>query len=288
MSTNTLRSSKPATDGSVRNSTKRAANTVQWILQEFEDTVRLANALDRLGLPYSFHRVVPFVGELDPAPIVTDPHSVVLFGSYTLWRAAAAHDYRPGVFTVRPFVNEKAWRPFLLNGPEARFLTLREAPERLADEARNWFVRPVEDTKEIAGRVRSSAEIVQMAEKVLALDETDIPNGSLRHDTRLMLSKPVEILQEWRVWIVEGRIVTFSLYKEGVRVVYRPEIDDDALLFCRTLADANPDYSPAYVMDVCRTENGLRLLETNCVNAAGSYAADLQKLAASIDALSGG
>jgi hypothetical protein len=37
------------------------------------------------------------------------------------------------------------------------------------------------------------------------------------------------------------------------------------------------------VMDICQTEDGLRLLETNCINAAGFYAADLAKLAMAID-----
>jgi hypothetical protein len=49
--------------------------------------------------------------------------------------------------------------------------------------------------------------------------------------------------------------------------------------------DINPGYSPAYVVDICRTEEALKLLETNCINAAGFYAADLTKLAADIDGL---
>lgn len=44
----------------------------------------------------------------------------------------------------------------------------------------------------------------------------------------------------------------------------------------------NPDYPPAYVIDVCRTEDGLKLLESK---AAGFYAADLVKLAEAIDGL---
>ena len=41
------------------------------------------------------------------------------------------------------------------------------------------------------------------------------------------------------------------------------------------LVARNPAYLPAYVMDICRTDDGLRLLETNCINAAGFYAADV-------------
>ena len=81
-------------------------------------------------------------------------------------------------------------------------------------------------------------------------------------------------------------IVTFSLYKEGSRIFYRHEIDDDALEFAKRLVEANPHYAPAYVIDICRTDDGLRMLETNCINAAGFYEADLLKLVSAIDGFS--
>lgn len=258
---------------------------MQWLLQEFEDTHKLADVLDRLTIPYSWHKVVPFVGDLTPEPVIADPNNVVFFGSYTLWRYAQARDLKPGVFKLRPFVREEVWHPFLLNGSDALFLTLRDIPEMLPDDGKHWFLRPVDDSKEEPGKVKSSDEIIALANKVLALDEGEIPHGSLRHDTALMLSEPVQILKEWRLWVVGGKVVTYSLYKEGTRVVYRHEIDGDALDFAQQLADANPDYAPAYVLDVCRTADGLRMLETNCINAAGFYAADLMPLVAAIEKL---
>ena len=258
---------------------------MQWILQEFQDTKNLAAALDRLGFSYSWHKVVPFVGELIPEPNIADPNAVVMFGSYTLWRKAEASNYRPGVFKLRPFVHEKAWHPYLLNGADALFMVLREIPAVLTDDGRDWFLRPVDDSKELAGKVVPAGKIIEMAEQVLTVDEAEVPDGALRHDTLLMLTEPVRILREWRVWVVADEVVTFSLYREGSRVVYRPEIDDDALDFARQMVEANPDYAPAYVIDICRTEAGLRLLETNCLNSAGFYAADLVKLAVAVDAL---
>ncbi|WP_298969577.1 ATP-grasp domain-containing protein [uncultured Roseobacter sp.] len=84
---------------------------------------------------------------------------------------------------------------------------------------------------------------------------------------------------------MRDEIVKYSLYKVGARVVYRHEIDEDALEFAKRLVEANPSYAPAYVIDICRTEDGLKMLETNCINAAGFYEADLVKLASSIDEL---
>lgn len=258
---------------------------MQWILQRFEDTIKLAEALDDLSIPYSWHKVIPFIGELEPEPSISDPSRVVFFGSYSLWRYAERKGLAPGVFMIRPFVHEAPWQPFMLNGPDARFLTVAQIETDLEDDGRAWFIRPVSDAKEQPGMVRTTSEIRETARKVMSLDADDIPGGSLRPDTEMMLTTPVRIQQEWRIWIVGDEIITWSLYKEGRHVIYRHEIDADALAFARELVASNAGYAPAYVLDVCRTDQGLRLLETNCMNAAGFYAADLRKLALAIDAI---
>ena len=261
---------------------------MQWILQDFEDTRKLADVLERLGIVHSWHKVIPFVGELIPEPTIEDSSRVIMFGSYALWRYARDKQLSPGVYTLRPFVHEAVWHPHLLNGTDALFLTLAEISDMLPDDGRDWFMRPVDDSKAEPGRVRDSHEIHALAKKVSLLDPADIPNGSLRPDTALMLTHPVNIQQEWRLWAVAGRIVTYSLYKQGARVVYRSEIDNDALVFAQRMVDLNSDYAPAYVIDICRTQDGLHLLETNCLNAAGFYAADLAKLVIALEDLDEG
>jgi len=258
---------------------------MQWILQSFEDTDKLAHVLDRMGIAYSLHKVVPFVGTLLPKPAIPNPNRVVLFGSYTLWRYAQAHNLRPGVFTIRPYIHEVPWHPFLLNGQDVRFMTVREIAYDLPPTDQSCFIRPVSDSKEIAGTVMTQREAVAMAQKVMSVPLDDIPQGALRHETEMMLARPARIQKEWRLWIVNDKIVTYSLYKEGTRVVYRSEIDADVLRFAQKLVSLNPDYAPAYVMDVSRSDRGLGLIETNCVNAAGFYAADLSKLVTAIEAL---
>ena len=107
---------------------------MQWILQEFEDTRKMADALDQLHIPYSWHKVVPFVGDLTPEPKIQDPNAVVMFGSYTLWRYAKVNKLNPGVIKIRPFVHETPWQPFLLNGADALFLTIRDIPKKLPND----------------------------------------------------------------------------------------------------------------------------------------------------------
>jgi hypothetical protein len=104
---------------------------MQWVLQDFEDTTKLAAALNRLGLSYSWHKVVPFIGELVPKPDIPDPSSVVMFGAYSLWRYAEANGLWPGVFKLNPFLHEAAWQAHLLNGPGAIIATVAQLPDRL-------------------------------------------------------------------------------------------------------------------------------------------------------------
>jgi len=259
---------------------------MQWLLQRFDDTLKLAEALDQLGIVYSWHKVIPFIGELVPEPIVPDTQSVVFFGSYSLWKYSAEKGFLPGVIKLNPFVHEKAWHPYLLNGTDALFITLRDVPNLLKDEDRDWFIRPVNDSKEEPGNVKSSQDIIRMAENVLALKEEEIPDGSLRHDTELMLTKPVSIFKEWRLWVVSDQVVAHSLYRDCGHVTHRAEIDADVMDFAREMVSVNPGYATAYVMDICRTEDGLKIIETNCINAAGFYAADLIELAKAIEGLS--
>ncbi|MGX9356339.1 ATP-grasp domain-containing protein [Roseobacteraceae bacterium S113] len=256
---------------------------MQWILQDFEDTHKLAAALKRHGAAFSFHKVVPFIGTLEPAPVIADPKRTILFGSYTLWRYAEAAGLQPGVFRIQPFIDQTPWLPDLLNGADGRFIVLQDIPAQIEADDRAWFIRPKDDSKEIAGKVLSGADIVNLARGVVALDKADIPKGSLRHDSEMMLFTPKRIKAEWRLWVVGGKVVTWSLYKQGTRVLYKPEIDDDALAFGQSLAARHPTYSPAYVMDICRTDAGLRMIETNCINAAGLYAADLDALITALE-----
>lgn len=255
---------------------------MQWILQEFEDTKKLADTLDHLNIPYTWHKVIPFIGELTPEPNIVNSNAVIMFGSYTLWRYAQSNNLKPGVFKIKPFIHEKLWHPYLLNGVNAKLLTVRELPGKLSNDDKDWFIRPVNDSKEEPGRVRSANEIIELANKVLALDESEIPDGSLQHNTKLMLTEPVSILQEWRIWIIQNEVVTYSLYKEFGRVIYRYEIDEDALVFAKRMAETNTNYSAAYVMDICRTDKGLKIVETNCLNAAGFYSANLLDLVQAI------
>ncbi len=256
---------------------------MQWILQEDKDNVDLAEILDRMGITYSVHSKLRDVAV--PELVVDDPTRVIVFGYYSAQSFARDRGYTPGVFELQPYVLEQAWQPYLLNPRDAaQFIRVRDIPGTVPDSDRKYFVRPVEDSKTMSGIVLTGKEIRAKAAEVLETPTERLVLGRLSPDTELSLSAPVTIQKEWRVWVVSGKVVTWSLYKMAGQMVVRREIDQDALDFVAKMVKVNPSYSDAYVIDICRTEDNLRIIETNCINFSGYYDADLQRL---VDAMEG-
>lgn len=249
---------------------------MHWILQTniFSETgwATLVETLERFDLPHSVHKVVPFVGELIPAPQLAHSNAIC-FGSYSMRHAARLYQWTPGVFDLdqQDFKQQlRHWGAHMLNSRSevCRFKDARFKADRL-------FVRPTNDTKYFAGKVFEREDFLQWQNAVCALGLTD--NSSLTPETEIQLAPPVAIHAEYRYWVVKGKIVTRSLYKRGQRVMYSSEVDPrlDAYVMDR-LAEWLPHET--FVIDVCDTGDGMKIVEINTLNAAGFYAADVQRL----------
>jgi hypothetical protein len=249
---------------------------MHWVLQNnlFSEPGwdALVSTLERFGLSHSVHRVVPFVGELQPA-LELDHRNVICFGAYSLRHVALREGWSPGVFDLfeQDFERQRAhWGSHLLNADSVvcRFGDVRFEGVK--------FIRPTNDSKSFAGRVFDPDEFVAWQRAVQTLTPED--GSTLTSDTEVQVATPVVIHAEYRYWVVDGVIVTRSLYKRGSRVFSSPEVDAriDAYVQARV-----EEWQPhrAFVIDVCETTEGLRIVEINTLNAAGFYAADVQKLA---------
>lgn len=255
-------------------------HAMHWILQTnlFKETEwdQLVATLERFGLPYSVHKVIPFIGQLEPVPQVEDDW-VICMGSYSMRHAAREFGWTPGVYDLfeQDFTQQKvAWGERMLNA-DSQVVEFQHA--RLDGPT---FIRPIDDSKYFTGRVFEPEEFADWQQKVCVLEE-DFGN-SLRKDTRLQLSMPKAILTEARIWVVDGQIVTHSTYKRGTRVLYTREVDPHLLEFAQAAVD---DWQPhrAFVIDVCDTDQGPKIVEINTLNSAGFYAGDVQKLVLALE-----
>jgi hypothetical protein len=249
----------------------------------------LLDFLERAGLPKLFVKAIPFTDRLMPADF--DPTTVqdisaipdiqmpegptIVMGSYTLAKIADKRGWKPGAFLegLSYDVWSERWGDEILN-PRAKLSKFSEV--KIAETK---FIRPVEDSKAFAGKVFAPNEWADWQSDVLkACCDTDPLNG----DTDVLISEPVEIWTENRIWMVGGKAVTHSQYKRGRTVHYDPNVDDEVLDFAARVTDAwRPN--DAYVIDVAQTPLGCKVVEVNCLNAAGFYAADMGKLVTALE-----
>jgi len=247
---------------------------MHWILQEnifFENGWDdLVATLDRFGFEYSVHKVVPFTGELIPAP-KEGLSKAICFGSYSMRHAAKKYSWTPGVFDLHDygFVEQKKhWGANLLNY-ESVVSKFSEA-KFTEDE---MFVRPVLDSKSFSGRVFSRDGFTHWQKQVANLGT----ESTLTSDTKIQLAKVHRIQAEYRYWIVKGQLITKSMYKLGDRVLYKRDVDSRVDDFVRDrVSEWSPHY--AFVVDVCDTDSGLKVIEINTLNSSGFYNGDVQKL----------
>lgn len=257
-------------------------SAMHWILQEnlFHEPGwnRLLETLERLGVPHSVHKVVPFVGELIPAA-APSARAVICIGAYSMRHVARREGWWPGVFDLEPFdfrVQLAHWGEHLLNA--------HSAVSRFADarfDADALFVRPISDSKAFGGRVMTRDEFAPWQHAVCALHEDD--GSTLTADTLIQLAPPRVVRLEARCWVVKGALVTASLYKRGERAFASEDVPEPLLQYARErVAQWQPH--EAFVLDVCETDEGMRVVELNTLNAAGFYACDVQRLVGALEA----
>ena len=253
---------------------------MHWILQEniFNEAAFdvMVATLKRFNIPFSEHKVVPFIGEISPDINPIGP--VVCMGTYSLRHLAKKKDWAPGVWDL-------AEQHFLIQLDHwgAHMLNYECDVEEFQNGSINGraFVRPIEDTKVFAGAVFNEDEFAEWQHRICVLNEH--PNGTtISNDTLIQICSLKQIYSEYRFWIAKGSIITSSLYKMGEKVRYENGAPDTIVKFVRDrVAEWEPD--DAFVIDVADTPNGFKIVEINTLNSSGYYAADMQKLVLTLD-----
>lgn len=259
---------------------------MHWIIQENLNREQgwdaLVDFLGRMDIPYSLHKVIPFIGELEPQP-APRCRQVIAMGSYSLRHAAKRYAWYPGVFDLQEQTFERQrehWGEHMLNFDshvcEFQHVDFGSEPE--------LFLRPIHDSKVIAGGVFSAEKVRELQRNVAGQFHEPGSSNALCADTVVQVCPTKKIAAEYRYWIVDGRIATSSLYKRGHRVIYQGEAEIDPRIDIYAAARA-AEWQPAraFVLDVCETSLGLRIVEINTLNAAGFYAANLPRLVMALE-----
>jgi len=233
---------------------------MHWIVQNNlfrEETYgAMLEALQRLNVKHTIVSVQPFVDELEPEPDIGQ-ELVYICGSVKLGRIARERKWFPGCFLNTKTMRYEAWDAAigeeLLNhgGTVAKFGTA-ELPAQ-----GEFHVRPCEDTKAFSGKCFYKAEFDSWRQNMID-SEGIIIDGSLRRhklgltsETDIVIAPVQSIQREYRFFVVDGKVVTGSLYKLGGKACYSNVIDQDAQDYAQAMVDEwQPDR--AFVMDIAQ------------------------------------
>ncbi|MDZ4686426.1 MAG: ATP-grasp domain-containing protein [Planctomycetaceae bacterium] len=181
----------------------------------------------------------------------------------------------PGDFSVTAY--RQRWRAWLLNA-DAESLSLgeflwkrQEVWHRWQDDSGRLFVRPDDGFKTFTGSLLSLSGLEIWWEARQAFMTPT--------HTRIWVSHPQPIHEEYRVFVVDGRVVTASQYRPGIALCENCEL---AAFVEAAVSDVQP-IMRMLAVDVASTDEGLRVVEIGCIPCLDFYAANLMELTAAIE-----
>ena len=237
---------------------------------------KLLPFLDKMEIPYETNRVIPFGGGFLEEPKPTE-ENIIVIGSYSMTVEAIDRGWVPGAFTNDNYdyrVWSKEWEGKCLNAPA----TISKFGE-VAEQDDLFFIRPCLDDKQFTGQVMDWEEFAEWQEKVVNLGEG---YTTLDYDTAVLVSEPKKIEAEYRFIVVDEKVITGSLYKQGQTVLYQECTDEYLCGYAQFIADC---WCPSrgFALDLCVHAGEIWVLEMGNMNAAGLYDCDVQKVVMALE-----
>ena len=237
----------------------------------------LISTLDRMELPYEIVKVLPFVDDFE---FETDRKDIFCFGSVKMSRVAKKYGWYPG-----SLLNENHDYTVYSRYYKDNLLNYDSIIQKFGDDIKTteiFFARPVLDNKTFTGRVFDIYEWNEFKDRHFSSGH----ESTLNNDTLIQISSVKKILKEFRFWVIGGEVVTGSLYKTGSFVYSSEIVDDGALEFCKEMVKIY-QLADAFVMDICEVSIGqvseYKIVECGCINSAGFYQCNMQKMINAIE-----
>lgn len=242
-----------------------------WIVQsnlgKSGDVDEIARTCVRLGVGFLPVKAIPF----DPnPPEIYLPGPVCFYGATNFVAVAnRAGRWQPGAFFDDYLFTFPVWNTHYecLNS-DGEVTTIGEFAERELDPDDEFFIRPVRDLKEFAGNVVRFGDFAEWYKRISHNEYT------VKTDCPIMVAAPKRISAEWRLFLVDGEVVSGSRYKKDGRLDISPDFPAAVKAYAEAAARAWQP-APVFVLDVCAAGDLLRVVEIGCFNSAGFYAADI-------------
>lgn len=253
---------------------------------------RLLETLVKYNLPFTLVKIFPFINKIVdvndvpttpyevtelPDLLVSDPNNVFVFGGVKMARIAHLNNWKPGSMFNENHdysVYSQHYKENLLNCDSI----VQPISKQIDWDRLEYFIRPTQDSKSFTGKVFNKIEWEEFIENQLH----NYRSESFNEATLIQIAIPKLIYKEYRFWVVNGEIVTGSSYPVNFNIDYIDPIEDSAVEFAQRMVDTF-QIAKAFVIDVCLTDNGWKIVELNCINHAGFYKSNIGKIIESLE-----
>lgn len=255
-------------------------DAVKWMVQynliSFSQINPLLDALKKNDIAYETFPVVPFEDEFQLPEAFANEEKLIPYGSTSLMNRIMKLEKWPLGFVFCPLgMKPSVWnlnRMDMLN-QDGITMTVEEAYNSLPEGT--WFIRPNSDLKAFSGEVIHSDEFRIWIDRLSSGEY--LFDGSLE----LFIATPKTIIgAEYRVFIVDRKVITMSSYGKGTtKVNMDTYLDTPQYKDVYRLAEEFWLPEECVVLDFTTIGGKRKIIEFNCINASGFYAHDIEKFA---------
>ena len=255
---------------------------VKWLFEadpiDIEETERMRAAVRELGLECKDIKTIQLFSGLGDLYPDNEDTCVFFFGSLQMARKIVREKkWRPGAFLTLENYRCEVYYPhmerFLFNTPYTllpldQALATKEELEAKYGGHGCLFIRPDSGFKTFTGQVFEMKTMQEEFEKLMSF--YDFPAS-----TKVLVSSPKDIKNEYRIFVVDGAIVAASRYRKNRKLdVSRTVPGDVHELVYEVMEEFTFRPDPAWVIDVCEDSDGkLWILEIGSISCCGIYGA---------------
>jgi hypothetical protein len=248
-----------------------------WVLQKslFNEPAfaGLLRQLERQGEPYAVVDIKQ--GKMIPEPDVPEG-PVMALGAIAMGKIAQERGWIPGRFDEN--LDCQTWKQHYGSMMFNDDMTIEEL-DRVAPRAGKFFARPAVDSKSFTGCVVDWEGFEALRDR-----QRSMGTFGMRGVDLVACASVKKIFAEYRFFVVDGDVITGSLYKRGNSVYYSDQVEAGAWEAARA-AVALWTPNRAFALDVAQGADGFKVLEINAINSAGFYALDMGKFVAAISGM---
>jgi hypothetical protein len=250
---------------------------IQWVIQKnltnLADLDLLKSGCRKTGVGYEEVFIIPFT---DSLPDFNKDKAGIFYGSTTFNKLVSEDEniskglfFDTAKFSMENYFEK--WGSNMLNFG-ASVTTFAKLMQSGVEPGKLLFIRPDDDSKSFAGEVKKFSDIQDWYERLKMFENTNLSLNS-----KIVVSEPYQLRYEWRLWIVNKKVVASSKYREDFKLKKEAgcplAVVDYAEKRCA-------EYTPhdVFVMDICQTGDSYYVIECGCMNGAGFYSADIEKI----------